>query len=487
MASASMALPGEKQGSLQQDGSRKFVHPADVAGRFTRIRWVVFAVLIAIYAALPWITIGGHPAVFLDIQHRRFYLFGGTFNAQDAWLVFFLVSGVGFALIAMTALWGRIWCGYACPQTVFLEGFYRRVERWIEGPREQRIRRNAGPLTFDKVSRKLLKHAIFAALSLLVAHIFLSYFTSLDHLFQWVRLSPTEHPEAFGWMAGMSILMYVNFAWFREQLCLIVCPYGRLQSVLTDRDSIIIGYDAKRGEPRGKAGKEGVGDCVDCKRCVVVCPTAIDIRHGLQLECVGCAACIDACDEIMDKVGRPRGLVRYDSQAGLDGEARRFWRPRLLLYAVLGLVGLVVATTSFARRTSFEANLLRAQGPPFVVDDGVVRNTFNIHLVNKSPQEATLLLTAVAGAGLEYVVPVPEVQLASLASTNVPVIVTAELAAVREGAEVRLTATMRGQDGEKRELEAPFLAPHRAEAEHHDEHDQGHAESGHAESREEHR
>ncbi len=484
MASSDLAVLGEKQGSLQQDGSRKFVHPADVSGRFTNLRWVVFAVLIAIYAALPWITIGGHPAVFLDIERRRFYLFGETFNAQDAWLVFFLVSGVGFALIAMTALWGRIWCGYACPQTVFLEGFYRRVERWIEGPREQRIRRNAGPLTFDKVWRKLLKHALFAALSLLVAHIFLSYFTSLDQLFRWVRLSPAEHPEAFGWMAGISILMYLNFAWFREQLCLIVCPYGRLQSVLTDKDSIIIGYDLKRGEPRGKAGKEGAGDCVDCKRCIVVCPTAIDIRQGLQLECIGCAACIDACDEIMDKLDRPRGLIRYDSQAGLDGEPRRFWRPRLALYAVLGVVGLIVATVSFASRTQFEANLLRAQGPPFVVDGDVVRNTFTIHLVNKSPQPATLVLKAEVGDGFEYLIPLPSVPLASLASTNVPIIVTAPLAEVREHAQVKLTASMEGVDGERRELTAPFLAPRHAEGERH------HGEGGHdgkpGERREEH-
>ncbi|MBK7974014.1 MAG: cytochrome c oxidase accessory protein CcoG [Deltaproteobacteria bacterium] len=468
MATESTAVSEEKQGSLLQDGSRKFVHPADVTGRFTRLRWVVFGALIAIYAALPWITVGGHPAVFLDIQRRRFYLFGETFNAQDAWLVFFLVSGVGFALIAMTALWGRVWCGYACPQTVFLEGFYRRVERWIEGPREQRIRRNAAPLSFDKVWRKVLKHAMFAALSLLVAHIFLSYFTSLDQLFQWVRLSPAEHPEAFGWMAGISILMYLNFAWFREQFCLIVCPYGRLQSVLTDRDSIIIGYDVKRGEPRGKVGKEGAGDCVDCRRCVVVCPTAIDIRHGLQLECVGCAACIDACDEIMDKVGRPRGLVRYDSQAGLDGKPRRFWRPRLALYAVLGLVGLVVATFSFASRTQFEANLLRAQGPPFVVDGAVVRNTFNIHLVNKSPQRATLVLRAEGGDGFEYLIPVPSVPLASLASINVPVIVTAPLGKVGEQARVKLTASMEGVEGEQRELVAPFLAPRHAGGERHD-------------------
>ena len=312
----------EPASSLRSDGSRNYVHPADVKGRFTRLRYTIFSVLIAIYVLLPFIKIGGHPAVFLDIVNRRFYLFGAVFNAQDFWLVFFLLSGVGLTLLIVTAIKGRLWCGYACPHTVFLEGVFRRIERLIEGPRAQRLRRNATGLSFDKVWRKLLKHGVYIVLALLLSHVFISYFVSLPSLVEMVQRSPAEHPTAFTWVIVMSAILYFNFSWFREQLCLIICPYGRLQSAMTDQDTMVIGYDFNRGEPRGKASDPSNGDCVDCKRCVVVCPTGIDIRNGLQMECVGCAACVDACDEIMTKVGRPEGLVRYDSLNGLRGQSQ---------------------------------------------------------------------------------------------------------------------------------------------------------------------
>ncbi|HEX2679033.1 MAG TPA: 4Fe-4S dicluster domain-containing protein, partial [Polyangiales bacterium] len=277
----------DKASSLRADGSRNFVHPADVHGRFDVRRKLAFTGLIALLALLPWIQVGGHPAVFLDFVHRSFYLLGATFNAQDTWLVFFLLTGVGFLLIVSTALWGRVWCGYACPQTVFLEGLFRPIERAIEGPRAERMRRNAGPMSFDKLWRKLLKHAIFVLLAFLVAHVIVSYFVSLPALYHMVLHAPAEHPEAFAWAIALTAGLYFNFFWFREQMCLIICPYGRLQSVLSDSDTLVIGYDAHRGEPRGKAhGKikeAGRGDCVDCNRCVVVCPTGIDIRNGLQL------------------------------------------------------------------------------------------------------------------------------------------------------------------------------------------------------------
>jgi cytochrome c oxidase accessory protein FixG len=196
-------------------------------------------------------------------------------------------------------------------------------------------------------------------LSFVVAHVFLSYFVSLSALFAMMRDRPLEHPEAFAWAASMTLVMYGNFAWFREQLCLVICPYGRLQSVLTDSDSMVIGYDALRGEPRGKAKDKANGDCVDCGRCVVVCPTGIDIRNGLQMECIGCAACVDACDEVMTKLHRPRGLIRYDSQAGLSRLAKRFWRPRVFVYLGFGVLGLLVATLLTRTRVPFEANLFR--------------------------------------------------------------------------------------------------------------------------------
>src|SRR5262249_35526095 len=214
------------------------------------------------------------------------------------------VRGGGFVVLGATGVVGRVWWGWACPQTVFLDGVYRRVERWLQGPRERRMRRDAGAWTWDRVWRKAATHAAWVAISFVLAHVFLAYFASLPGLFQMVQGSPAAHPEAFAVAAATTAALYLNFAFFREQLCIGVCPYGRLQAVLLDKDSLVIGYDAARGEPRGKLGAAGAGDCVDCKRCVVVCPTGIDIRNGLQLDCIACTACIDALDQIIVQIRR---------------------------------------------------------------------------------------------------------------------------------------------------------------------------------------
>ncbi|MEM7437612.1 MAG: cytochrome c oxidase accessory protein CcoG, partial [Myxococcota bacterium] len=416
----------EPASSLHADGSRNYVHPADVHGRYTTTRNVVFAVLIAIYVALPFVKVGGRPAVFLDIVNRRFYLFGGVFNAQDFWLVFFILSGIGLALLIVTAVKGRIWCGYACPHTVFLEGVFRRIERWIEGPRADRLRRNAAAFSFDKLWRKATKHGIYVLVALLLSHVFVSYFVSLPSLLDMVRRNPAEHPTAFAWVMIMSAVLYFNFSWFREQLCLIICPYGRLQSTMTDRDTVVIGYDAQRGEPRGKASDPDTGDCIDCKRCVVVCPTGIDIRNGLQMECVGCAACVDACDDIMDKVGSPRGLVRYDSLNGLEGRQKHRARPRLYFYGGIAALWLVGTVLAFAQSTTFEANLLRQGDAPFAVVDGKIRNSLQIHLINKSGEARTFLVAPAddgdESGGVEYVLPRTSLELDSLAGTYLPVL-----------------------------------------------------------------
>jgi cytochrome c oxidase accessory protein FixG len=449
----------EQASSLRADGSRNYVHPADVTGRFDRRRKLAFTALVALLVALPWIEVGGRPAVFLDFQHRSFYLFGGTFNAQDTWMLFFLLSGIGFALISLTALFGRIWCGYACPQTVFLEGIFRPIERLLEGPRNERLHRNAGPLSWDKLWRKTLKHAVFLVLAFLVAHIIVSYFVSLPGLYAMVLHSPAAHPEAFVWATGLTLLVYFDMAWFREQMCLIICPYGRLQSVLTDKDTLVIGYDGKRGEPRGKASVPDHGDCVDCNRCVVVCPTGIDIRNGLQLDCVGCARCVDACDEIMHKLGRPAGLVRYDSQAGLSHEPKRFLRPRVYLYGVLGVMGIIAVSTAVARSQPFEANLLRLRGaPPFIVDNGHIRNAFEVHVVNKRSARATFELRGDGDPRLQYVIGMPKVELAALQDRRIPVFVQFERGTVKDGERAALSVVQVG--GETVVLQAPLLGPH---------------------------
>jgi cytochrome c oxidase accessory protein FixG len=462
----------DQPSSLRSDGSRNFVHPADVHGRFDTRRKLAFVLLMVLLAALPWLEVGGHPAVFLDFEHRSFYLFGGTFNAQDAWLVFFLLTGVGFALIVTTALWGRLWCGYACPQTVFLEGLFRPIERLIEGPRATRMRRNARSMHWDKLWRKVLKHVIFVALAFVVAHIVVSYFVSLPRLYRMVLAAPAQHPEAFAWASTLTAGLYFNFFWFREQMCLIVCPYGRLQSVLSDVDTLVIGYDSRRGEPRGKAGqankvskagpsdagKPEVGDCVDCQRCVVVCPTGIDIRHGLQIDCIGCARCIDACDDIMDKLGRPAGLIRYDSQSGLAGDQRRFWRPRVYLYGLLGVLGAAVLSFALSRSQPFEANVLRLRGaPPFVLEGERVRNAFEIHLVNKRSARAVFEVSGARDPRLRYVIAASHIELGPLEDRRVPIFIEIERRQARDGDIAELHVSQKG--GPALVLRAPLIVP----------------------------
>ena len=421
---AGLRLPVLGASSLGTDGHRNVVVPADVRGRFDRARLAIFAGLIGLWIALPWIRIAGRPAVFLDIDAREFYLFGASFNAQDVWLLFFLATGVGFGLVYATALLGRVWCGWACPQTVFLEGVYRRIERLIEGPREKRVRLREGPWTGEKLARTTIKHVLFVIASVLIAHIILAYFVSLPRELEMIRHRPGDHPEAFAWVIAISAVMYFNFAWFREQFCVVLCPYGRLQSVLLDDHSLVVGYDTKRGEPRGKATEKDKGACVDCKRCIVVCPTGIDIRNGLQLDCIACTACIDACDEVMDKLGRPRGLVRYDSQAGLAGLAKRVVRPRIILYTGLLVLGAVVAGFAARSRTSFEANLLRLRGEPYVIEGDSLRNAFDLHLVNKRGQKETFHVSVDALPDVTAVVPMTTISLEAQTSAHAPIFLT---------------------------------------------------------------
>lgn len=411
-------------GSLGKDGRRRRPYPADVSGRWVRARRVVYYALIALWAALPWIPVGGHPAVFLDVDRRQFFLFGATFNAQDIWLLFFAVSGFAFGLLYATALLGRVWCGWACPQTVFIEGIFRPIERLVNGPRNTALERKKKPFGFDAAWRIVVTHALYILAAAFAAHVFLAYFVSLPGLYAMIRTSPAAHPEAFAWMLGSTALFYVSFGVFREQFCVVMCPYGRLQSVLLDDDALVIGYDERRGEPRGKAKAQGRGDCVDCNRCVVVCPTGIDIRDGLQLDCIACTACIDACDDVMDRLGQPRGLIRYDSLRGLRGEKRRILRPTVAVYTVLLVIGLVVATFAIRRRDPFEANVLRLPGAPYTREAGKLRNGYELHLVNKGSQPTTFQVTPIAEADMETILPMQKVEIEPLGSRRLPFFVT---------------------------------------------------------------
>jgi cytochrome c oxidase accessory protein FixG len=441
------------EGSLGRDGRRKKPYPADVSGRWVTARRCVYAALIAFWAALPWIPIGGHPAVFLDVENRAFFLFGMTFNAQDVWLLFFALSGVGFGLVYATAVLGRVWCGWACPQTVFLEALFRPIERLINGSRNVARRRAKHGVGFDRIWRVAATHTAYLVAAVLVAHVFLAYFVSLPHLFGMVKARPGAHPEAFGWMVAVTAVMYANFAFFREQVCVVVCPYGRLQSVLLDDDSLVVGYDEKRGEPRGKA-KAAAGDCVDCNRCVVVCPTGIDIRDGLQLDCIACTACIDACDDVMDRVGRKRGLIRYDSLRGLRGEKRQFWRPRLYAYSALLVIGAIVATVAFRGREPFEANIVRLSGSPYTREAGTIRNGFEIHLVNKQSETTVFDIEAVEAPDVTFTVPIAKVELDALTSRRIPIFVTMDQAKFTSDRKFTVRIRARSATGKTAEHEA---------------------------------
>lgn len=365
--------------TLNVDGSRYWVSPRVSAGRFWHARRIVAYVLIAIFALMPYIRINGKPAMLFDILHRRFTLFGTTFFPTDTVLMALLMLIIFLGIFLVTALLGRVWCGWACPQTVYMEFLYRPIERLIEGaPGSRRAKKGAS------AGLRVIKYAVYLVCSCFLAHIFLAYFVGLEQLQVWVARSPAEHPTGFIVMATTTALMFFDFAYFREQTCLVACPYGRFQSALTDRDTMIISYDGTRGEPRGKRAASGRGDCIDCRMCVATCPTGIDIRRGLQMECIGCAQCIDACDAVMDKIKRPRGLIGYSSANILEGKAEHIIRPRIFLYPVIlmGLIGLFVYR--LATLPAAEAAVLPRQGAPFYsLPSGDIANQLRLRLVNR--------------------------------------------------------------------------------------------------------
>lgn len=393
--------------TLNKDGSRRWLRPRLSGGRFLVRRRTVAYLLIAIFTLIPYFKLNAKPLVLLDIIHREFTFFGVTFLPTDTLLLAILVLIVFVTLFLVTALFGRIWCGWACPQTVYMEFLYRPIERLFEGGpgRKPRIK---GPAAL----RKIAKYIVYLLCSMFLAHIFLSYFVGVDQLFQWVRRSPVEHPTSFLVMMAVTGLMMFDFSFFREQMCIVACPYGRFQSVMLDRNSLTISYDNLRGEPRGKLRRKKKtplnqdihlkvapeeptnGDCIDCHMCVTTCPTGIDIREGLQLECVGCAQCIDACDSIMDKIGKPRGLIRYSSEAAIAGERRRLFRPRVLIYPVILLILLTTFVTLIGARSAADITILRGMGRPFAeLATGEIANQVRIKIVNRSPQTAIYTIT----------------------------------------------------------------------------------------------
>ena len=443
--------------TINDDGSRRFIYPSEVRGRFANWRAALALVLTAIYVALPWIQINGNPALFLDVAHRQFHYFGLTFLGQDVWIAFFVLTGIGFCLFYVTALLGRVWCGWACPQTVLLD-IARRIDRLCEGNAATRRNLHRTPSAFGKTVRRFAKHALYSLFSLLLAHVLLSYFVSLPRLYAMMSHSPGENWASFLFVFLIAGALWFDLAWFREQFCIVLCPYGRLQSALIDSDSLVVGYDTKRGEPRGKKGTEDAGDCVDCLRCVQVCPTGIDIRQGLQMECIGCTACIDACDSVMDKLHRPRGLVRYDSRHGFEGKKTRWLRPRTLLYTALALFGAAALTAATSTLKSASVGLTRVTGIPYTIEGGVIRNQFLVRLLNKRNAPVTFQIEIAGGppslhwTGAEGGVPV-----AALGQEMRTLVLTLPRTDLKGEPPIRFRIT--SSDGTVIEKPATFLGP----------------------------
>lgn len=373
--------------TISKDGKRNFIFPKKPKGRLYNLRtWFSIAYLI-IFFTLPFIKVNGQPLLMLNVLERKFIIFGMIFWPQD-----FFIFGIAMLtfivfVILFTVVFGRIFCGWACPQTIFMEMVFRKIEYWIDGDFNQQKQLKNMPWNAKKISKRALKFIVFFGMSFVIANFFLAYLISMDQLLGYVK-NPADHTGTLISLLGFTTVFFFVYWWFREQACIVVCPYGRLQGVLLDKNSIVVAYDHKRGEPRGKIAEKKDGDCIDCYACVRVCPTGIDIRNGTQLECVNCTACIDACDSIMDSINKPKGLVRYASENSISEGKQLTFSTRIKAYSVVLTLLLSVLVFLLVSRTDLDARLMRTSGMTYTsLPDGRISNLYNLKLANKTHKD----------------------------------------------------------------------------------------------------
>ncbi|NNF35725.1 MAG: cytochrome c oxidase accessory protein CcoG [Saprospiraceae bacterium] len=381
--------------TVDEKGKRIWIYPKKPKGKFYNYRkWVSYFLLLVLFG-LPWIKVNGEPLVLINILERKFIIFGVHIGTQDFHIMVVAMLILVVFITLFTVIFGRLFCGWVCPQTIFMEMVYRRIEYWIEGDANAQRRLNKQDWDADKVIKKVSKQVIFFLIAVLIANTFLAYIIGTDEVLKIITEPVSMHLQGFLTMLGFSFVFYMVFSQLREQVCTTICPYGRLQGVLLDKKSLAVYYDFERGEPRGRMKKNedqsNKGDCIDCNLCVQVCPTGIDIRNGVQLECVNCTACMDACDEVMTKIKKPTGLIRWASYEGIVTGVSKIFNSRTIAYSSVLLILIALESFLFISRTQVEVLLLRTPGMLFQKqDDGTVSNLYNYQVMNKTDMEVQL-------------------------------------------------------------------------------------------------
>lgn len=386
---------------------REKIYTRKIEGFFQRIRTLTGWPLLLGYFLLPWFNLEGRQIVLFDLPERKFHVFWMTFWPQDFPLLAWLLIIAAFGLFAVTNFAGRVWCGYTCPQTVWT-AIYMWMEQVTEGNRNQRIKLDKSPMSGEKFLRKSIKHLMWGGFAFLTGFTFIGYFTPIEQMLPDF-FSGQAHLMVYAWVTFFTLATYINAAYMREQVCKYMCPYARFQSAMFDRDTLIVSYDTARGEPRGSRRRdvdhraEGKGDCIDCELCVQVCPTGIDIRNGLQYECITCALCVDACNSVMDKMGYPRGLIRYTTEKNLSGGQTSLFRPKMIGYSVMILIMCTLFVYTLGTRMPLRVDVIRDRSDLYEVENGLVTNVYEVRVLNLADDPRDFLVEPLGLEGLEII------------------------------------------------------------------------------------